>query len=121
VETRNQAEALTFQAERTLKDLGDKVSAEDRAETERRIEAVRAALKGDDASAIETSVTALAEVLQRVSTAAYQAAAAGAGADGESGAGASGDGAAPGGPGSGASEGGAPEGEETVEGEFKEV
>ena len=30
VETRNQAEALTFQAERTLKDLGDKVSAEDR-------------------------------------------------------------------------------------------
>ncbi|HEX9044987.1 MAG TPA: molecular chaperone DnaK, partial [Candidatus Limnocylindrales bacterium] len=50
VETRNQAEAVTFQAERTLKDLGDKVSAEDRAETESRIEAVRSALKGDDAS-----------------------------------------------------------------------
>ncbi len=32
VEARNQAEALTFQAERTLKDLGDKVSAEDRAD-----------------------------------------------------------------------------------------
>ena len=31
VETRNQAEQLTYQAERTLSDLGDKVSAEDRA------------------------------------------------------------------------------------------
>ncbi len=36
VETRNQAEALTFQAERTLRDLGDKVSAEDRAAAEGR-------------------------------------------------------------------------------------
>ena len=34
VETRNQAEALTFQAERTLKDLGDKVSSEDKLEVE---------------------------------------------------------------------------------------
>ena len=34
VELRNQAEQLTYQAERTLKDLGDKVSAEDRAEVE---------------------------------------------------------------------------------------
>src|SRR5512142_3023044 len=105
VELRNQAEALTFQAERTLKDLGDKVSAEDRAETERLIEAVRSALKGDDTSAIESSVTALAEVLQRVSTAAYQASAAagaGAGGGGSDGSGADGagggaDGTGPGG------------------------
>ena len=41
VETRNQAEALTFQAERTLKDLGDKVSAEDQAEAENKIGEVR--------------------------------------------------------------------------------
>ena len=34
VEVRNQAEQLTYQAERTLKDLGDKVSAEDRAAVE---------------------------------------------------------------------------------------
>ena len=34
VEIRNQAEQLTYQAERTLKDLGDKVSAEDRAAVE---------------------------------------------------------------------------------------
>ncbi len=111
VETRNQAEALTFQAERTLKDLGDKVSAEDRAETENRISTLREALKGSDIGAVRSGATALAEVLQRVSTAAYQAAA----ADG-------GDGAAPGGEAAGEEPSGdTAEGEETVEGEFKEV
>jgi molecular chaperone DnaK len=113
VETRNQAEALTFQAERTLKDLGDKVSAEDRAETENRISALREALKGSDVPAVQAAATALAEVLQRVSTAAYQAAASAAGAAGSDG-GEPSDGASPDGE-------SAPEGEETVEGEFKEV
>src|SRR5438309_881731 len=37
VETRNQAEQLTYQAERTLKDLGDKVSSEDKAEVENKV------------------------------------------------------------------------------------
>src|SRR5437667_2311918 len=37
VETRNQAEQLTYQAERTLTDLADKVSAEDRAEVENKV------------------------------------------------------------------------------------
>ena len=76
VETRNQAEALTFQAERTLKDLGDKVSAEDRAEAENKIASLREALKGSDVEAVRTGMTSLAETLQRISTAAYQAAAA---------------------------------------------
>ncbi len=76
VETRNQAEALTFQAERTLKDLGDKVSAEDRAEAENKIASLREALKGSDVEAVQTGMTSLAETLQRISTAAYQAAAA---------------------------------------------
>ena len=120
VETRNQAEALTFQAERTLKDLGDKVSAEDRAEAENKIASLREALKGSDAEAVKTGMTSLAETLQRISTAAYQAAAAESpnGSDGSG----EGDGDAGEAPGEGepAAEGeGA--GEETVEGEFKEV
>ena len=55
VETRNQAEQLTYQAERTLKDLGDKVSPDDRAATERSVEAVREALKGSDLDAVKRS------------------------------------------------------------------
>ena len=115
VEVRNQAEQLTYQAERTLKDLGDKVSPDDRAATERSVESVRETLKGSDLDAVKRTAGELAEVLQRVGTAAYQAAASAP------------DGSSAGGPddGSTASNGtgdaAAPEGEETVEGEFKEV
>ena len=70
VETRNQAEALTFQAERAIKDLGDKVSSEDKVEVENKIESLRESLKGSDMDAVKTGMTSLAEVLQRVSTAA---------------------------------------------------
>ena len=79
VETRNQAEALSFQAERAIKDLGDKVSSEDKLEVENKIESLREALKGSDMDAVKTGMTSLAESLQRVSTAAYQAAASAAG------------------------------------------
>ena len=127
VETRNQAEQLTYQAERTLADLGDKVSAEDRAEVERQVETLREALKGSDIAAVKAGMEALTATLGRVATAAYQAASPmdGPGQPGESdgtdGAGA--DGAAEGEPaGAGARSGGS-EGtaDDAVEGEFKEV
>jgi molecular chaperone DnaK len=74
VEVRNQAEQLTYQAERTIGDLGDKVSAEDRAEVERQVASLREALKGSDVSAVRTGMEALTTTLSRVGTAAYQAA-----------------------------------------------
>jgi molecular chaperone DnaK len=116
VETRNQAEQLTYQAERTVKDLGDKVSSEDKAEIENQVSSLREALKGSDIAAITTGASALAETLNRVSTAAYQASASEAGPDGTNGAG--------GEPGEAEGESAGPDagaGEETVEGEFKEV
>ena len=119
VETRNQAEALTFQAERTIKDLGDKVSSEDKAEVENKVESLREALKGSDIEAVKAGMTSLAEVLQRVSTAAYQAAAARRRGVRQRDVG--GDRRRRREPGSdGAGDGAAAE-EETVEGEFKEV
>ena len=111
-ESRNEADALVFQGERLLKDLDDKLSDEEKAEVNGRIEAVREALKGDDAGAIDSTKQQLAEVLQRVGTKAYEASAAG----GDGGNGTDG--------GAGGAEGGAetPEGEEeTIEGEYKEV
>src|SRR5262252_8755550 len=74
VELRNQAEQLTYQAERTIKDLGDKVSSEDRSAVESQVSSLREALKGSDAGAIQTGMQSLVETLSRVSTAAYQAA-----------------------------------------------
>jgi molecular chaperone DnaK len=117
VETRNQAEQLSYQAEKTLKDLGDKVSAEDRADVESRVASLREALKGADLDAVKTGAGSLAETLSRVGAAAYQAAAQAAGADDGSG-GAAGDGSGGAEPGAGT---GAGPGEETVEGEYKEV
>jgi molecular chaperone DnaK len=128
VETRNQAEQLTYQAERTLSDLGDKVSAEDRAAVESQVTSLREALKGSDIEAVKSGTATLTSTLQRVATAAYQAGASPMdgpgqpGADGSDGTGAEG--------GSGGSEGEAGEpagarsggaGDETVEGEYKEV
>jgi molecular chaperone DnaK len=112
VETRNQTEALTFQAERVLKDLGDKVSSEDRFAVETKVSDVRAALKGDDADAVKTRGVELAELMQKVSTAAYAASEPSADASEPEGdrSGSAGDGAAPSG-----------SDEETVEGEFTEV
>jgi molecular chaperone DnaK len=123
VELRNQAEQLGYQATNTLKDLGDKVSAEDRAAVESQVAALEEARKGSDLTAIQTHMTTLIETLSRVSTAAYKAAsdAAGSGA----GAGPSGDAGAPGSgsagsAGSAGSQGG-PAADDTVEGEFKEM
>src|SRR5690349_6631600 len=73
VETRNQAEQLTYQAERTLSDLGDKVSAEDRAAVESQVSSLRDALKGSDIEAVKSGAATLTSTLQRVATAAYQA------------------------------------------------
>src|ERR671918_581167 len=73
IETRNQADALAFQAERTLRDLGNKVSSEDKADVEGKITALREALKGDDLDAVRSRSSELAEALTRVGTAAYQA------------------------------------------------
>jgi molecular chaperone DnaK len=121
VETRNQAEQLTYQAEKTLKDLGDKVSAEDRAEVETKVASLRESLKGSDLAAVRSGAESLVETLSRVGAAAYQAAAsaAGEGDGGDAGADAGGDRSA--GPGAGEPGEGSGTGEETVEGEFKEV
>jgi len=110
VETRNQAEQLTYQAERTIKDLGDKVSSEDKAEVENKVASLREALKASDVDAVKSGASSLAETLSRVSTKAYEASGSAGSPNGSGGDGA--------GEGEGAGEGA---GEETVEGEFKEV
>ena len=75
VEVRNDAEALAFQAERMVKDLGDKVPSEDKLEIENKVSGLRESLKGSDIDAVRSQMSSLSESLQRVSTAAYQAAA----------------------------------------------
>jgi len=81
VETRNRADALLHATEKSLKDLGDKVTGEERAAIEAALADLRGALKGDDKSAIEHKAEALAQVSAPVVQRAYQAEAQPAGGD----------------------------------------
>ena len=107
VETRNTADSLAYQAERTLQEHGDKVPEELRNEVQGKVAAVRSALQSGTIDAIRSAVAELGETLQKVGAAVYQAAGTPAGE--------------PGGP-EGPAEGepGGPE-EGTVEGEYREV
>jgi molecular chaperone DnaK len=87
IEVRNNADSLAYQCEKQLKELGDKVESDKKAEIETKIAAVREALKGDNVDAIKAAYTDLQNKFQEVSEALYKnasagAAAAGAGAEG---------------------------------------
>ncbi len=71
-EVRNAADNLAYQAEKTLGELGDKVSADDKTQVEKDIEAVKEALKGDDTGRIKGATDALMGSFQRVGQAVYQ-------------------------------------------------
>jgi molecular chaperone DnaK len=71
VDFRNQTEALAFQAEKTLTDLGDKVDAEKKAQAETLIGEVREALKGESLDPIKEKAEALAKLMTEIGTAAY--------------------------------------------------
>ena len=80
IDTKNQGEALSYQAEKTIKDLGDKADKAKVAEVENANAALKEALKGTDTEAIKKATEALQKPLYELSAAAYQAAGAQAGA-----------------------------------------
>jgi molecular chaperone DnaK len=67
-EARNSADSLAYQAEKTLRELGDKVPAADRESIEKKISELREAIKGDDINQIKR----LTEELQQASYALSQ-------------------------------------------------
>ena len=75
-DARNQAEARIHEAERQLKDNGDKVDDETRRDLEGAIAAARTAAEGDDADEMEAKTGSLTDVLHRLSEQVYQQAAA---------------------------------------------
>ncbi len=66
IEVRNHADSVAYQAERTLKDAGDKVQMSLRNDVEDRIKSVRDALAGNDVSRIRSAVADLESTMQRV-------------------------------------------------------
>jgi molecular chaperone DnaK len=72
IEARNTADTLAYQTEKTLRDLGDKVPAAERADIERKVTALREALKGDDAARIKRESEALQQAFYAISQQLYQ-------------------------------------------------
>ncbi|TCI99482.1 molecular chaperone DnaK [Aeromicrobium sp. IC_218] len=85
VETRNQAESLAHSTEKFLNENGDKVSDDVKAEVQSDLDALREALKGDDADAVQAASTKLAESSSKMGQAMYEAAAQQAEAEGATG------------------------------------
>ena len=92
VEARNQADALLYSTEKTLKEHGDKVAAADKEAIESALTALKDALAKDDAAAIRDKARALSEVSMKLGEALYKAQQETAGKDGAPGGGPGGDG-----------------------------
>ena len=100
VETRNQADSLAYSAERLLQEHAEILPTDLKAEAEGKLEALRSAIAANNVAQMQTAMNELNEVLQRVGQAVYSQP----GTDG---------------PGTGPSADGP--GDDTVEGEFREV
>ncbi|AOR22977.1 molecular chaperone DnaK [Clostridium taeniosporum] len=73
VETLNNADQLIYQSEKTLNELGDKVSAEDKAKVTEKIEALKAIKDGEDLEAIKKATEELTQEFYAVSSKVYAA------------------------------------------------
>ncbi|MFT5664182.1 MAG: molecular chaperone DnaK [Gammaproteobacteria bacterium] len=78
VEVRNQADAMIHATEKSLKDLGDQVEADDKTNIETAIAALKTALEGNDKEEISAKTEALAEASSKLAEKAYAANAEGA-------------------------------------------
>ncbi len=78
IELRNRADSMAYQSERTLNDLGDKVSPSARSEAQDKINAVRDALKSNDMPRVRTTMEELERTMQRIGTDIYSQAGTGA-------------------------------------------
>lgn len=96
VEARNQADALIYQVEKSLQELGERVPQADRSRIETQINELKQALNGDDLGRIRQLTEALQQMMHTLSQQAYAAQ-------------------------SQSQPSGTPSREETVEGEFREV
>jgi molecular chaperone DnaK len=113
-EARNKADAIAYQAEKLVRDAGDKIPANDKATLEEATKAARDAISKQNHDDVVSTSEKLEKELQRVATAMYQAAGGGP-------AGPGGPGAGPGGEGGGGGESGGKKDGDVIDAEFEET
>ena len=72
IDTRNGADQLVFQTEKTLNELGDKVDASKKAEVESKLAELKEALKGTDIEAIKAKQEAVQKAFYAISEELYK-------------------------------------------------
>ncbi len=75
VDTRNNADQMIYQAEKTIADAGDKLDASDKASAEAKIAELKTAMQGTDTEAIKQKLDELQKVFYEISEKLYKAAA----------------------------------------------
>jgi molecular chaperone DnaK len=114
IEARNIADSMAYQAEKTLREMGEQIDAELKTEVEGKVSEVREALNTEDTDRIKRATEELSTSLQKIGQAMYAKQQADAGTHGPGMDGTTGNGASEPGTEKAADEG-------TVEGEFREV
>lgn len=72
VDLRNEADQLVFQVDKTLEDLGENVSEEDKKDAQDKKDALKSALEGEDIEDIKTKKSELEQVIQQLSMKVYE-------------------------------------------------
>lgn len=76
IDTRNNADQMIYQVEKTMADAGDKLDAGDKQTAENKIAELKTALEGTDTEAVKTKMDELQQAFYSISEKLYQAAAA---------------------------------------------
>ena len=71
VDSKNRGEAMVYETEKFLKDNAEKIASDKKMKVETAVEALKTALKGEDAAAIKSAVEALTADMQAVSADLY--------------------------------------------------
>ena len=85
IETKNNADQLTYQTEKQLEELGDKISADDKAKITAKLDALKAVKDGEDLEAIKKATEELTQEFYAISSKMYADAQGAAGAQGGAG------------------------------------
>jgi molecular chaperone DnaK len=72
VEAKNHAEALVHSTQKSLAEIGDKVSAADKSAVETAIADLKSVMEGEDAEAIKSKTNGLAQVAMKLGEALYK-------------------------------------------------
>jgi len=72
VDARNEADSLIYSAEKSIKDLGDKLEASKKEEVEKAISSLREAAQGEDLSRINSAKEELTKHMHELSSKLYE-------------------------------------------------